>query len=112
MAGRPLRFCSRHPAQPCLAATDRLAERGIYTSEELCTRLLDDVGVAILPGSSFGRPPEELTARVAYVDFDGARALAAAEVLAKDANLDEEFLRTYCDCVLRAVDAICDWLEG
>lgn len=43
----------------------------IYTSTKLCEQLLTDTGVALLPGVAFGRPPEELTARLAYVDFDG-----------------------------------------
>ncbi len=57
---------------------ERLRERGVTTSKELCSRLLEDTGVAILPGVNFGRPEDELTARIAYVDFDGAGAQAAA----------------------------------
>jgi aspartate aminotransferase len=91
---------------------DRLQARGITTSEDLCERLLQETGVAALPGSEFGRPAEELTMRLAYVDFDGSGALAAAEVLPKDQPLGEEFLRANCDCVLTAVDRICDWLDG
>jgi aspartate aminotransferase len=90
---------------------DKLAARGITDSEQLCERLLQDTGVAILPSVDFGRPPEELTARMAYVDFDGARALAAAEVLPRDQPLDEGYLQTYCSNILTAVDLICEWLE-
>jgi aspartate aminotransferase len=89
---------------------DRLEERGIHTSAELCERLLEETGVAVLPGSEFGRPPEELTARLAYVDFDGAAALAAAETLPRDRPLNEEYLRTYCECVLEAMERITGWL--
>ena len=60
----------------------------------------------------FGRPASELTARIAYVDFDGARALAAAEVLPRDRPLDERFLQTYCVQVLQAMDRLCDWLAA
>jgi aspartate aminotransferase len=88
----------------------RLAERGITTSDELCERLLEDTGVAVLPGSSFGRPAEELTARLAYVDFDGARALVAAQGIAADTMLGEGFLRSYCGNLMDATDRLCDWL--
>ena len=91
---------------------DRLSERGIHTGAELCERLLEDTGVALLPGSDFGRPLEELTARLAYVDFDGARALAAAEQVKVPLALDTDFLRAYCANVLDAVDAIGEWLEA
>ena len=37
--------------------------------------MLEDVGVALLPGVSFGLSPEALCARLAYVDFDGTQAL-------------------------------------
>ncbi len=59
----------------------KLEQRGITTNTELCNRLLEETGVAVLPGSQFGRPAEELTARIAFVDFDGARALVSAEAV-------------------------------
>lgn len=45
------------------------------TDVELCEQLLNDTGIAILPGSTFGRNPEDLYARLAYVDIDGVLAL-------------------------------------
>ena len=90
---------------------EALAKREITTSETLCNRLLEDTGVAILPGADFGRPPEELSARLAYVDFDGARSLTAAEAIPTDQALDETFLNTYCRNCLQATDRVCAWLE-
>ena len=48
-------------------------------SSDLCKRVLRDCGVALLPGTSFGRPRAELTARLAFVDFDGSAALQYLE---------------------------------
>ncbi|NOY12848.1 MAG: pyridoxal phosphate-dependent aminotransferase [Deltaproteobacteria bacterium] len=90
----------------------RLAVRGINDGEELCHQLLQETGVAILPGSCFGRPKQELTARLAFVDFDGAKALAAAEQIAVDQPLGEEFIRQHCEKVLAAITRICDWLDA
>jgi aspartate aminotransferase len=89
---------------------DTLRRRGILTSPQLCERLLEDAGVALLPGSEFGRPPQELNARLAYVDFDGARALAAAETQPADAPLGDEFVNTHCHGVVEGVARLCDWL--
>jgi len=50
-----------------------LARAGMECAAVMCRRLLEDTEVAILPGSDFGRPANELTARLALVDFDGAR---------------------------------------
>lgn len=89
-----------------------LAARGIHDSPSMCRRLLEETGVAILPGTDFGREAEELTARIAYVDFDGARALAALEVLGADASVDEGFLRTHCAAVVEAHERLADWLSA
>ncbi|HEX5131644.1 MAG TPA: aminotransferase class I/II-fold pyridoxal phosphate-dependent enzyme [Candidatus Krumholzibacteria bacterium] len=90
----------------------RLAERGIRTSRQMCEKLLDETGVAALPGSEFGRPTNELTMRIAYVDFDGARAHSALSTMPKGAPVTEEFMRTNCDRTLRAIELLCDWMKG
>lgn len=89
---------------------DSLGRRGITTSLELCETLLEETGVAVLPGSVFGRPPQELTARLAYVDFDGARVLAAAEFLPHDRPLGDSFVQEHCPRLIHAVDRISQWL--
>lgn len=86
-----------------------LAERGITTARQLCARLLDETGVAILPGSDFGRPDDELTARLAYVDFDGARALDAVRVIPREQPLDETFLKRHASRVVEAIETMTDW---
>jgi len=45
------------------------------TSVEFCQQLLNDTGVAVLHGGSFGFDEKKLVARLAYVDFDGIGAL-------------------------------------
>jgi len=90
---------------------ERLARREIRTSVQLARRVLADTGVAFLPGRDFGRPADELTARLAYVDFDGAAALLASERTPWTTRLDEHFLRTHCHRTVRAIDLLCGWLE-
>jgi len=92
------------------AFSAKLADRGIRTSADLCASLLDETGVAILPGSSFGRAPEELSARLACVDFDGAKALAALEVLPPNAEVGPELLARLCGNVLEGTDRMAEWL--
>jgi aspartate aminotransferase len=90
---------------------DRLASRGIGTSAELCEALLRDTGVAMLPGSEFGRPQKELTCRLAYVDFEGGAALAAVARAPGDAAPEAAFLRAHCGRVCEAIDRLLDWLH-
>jgi aspartate aminotransferase len=88
---------------------ETLAARGVTTSVALCEKLLEETGVALLPGSVFGRPDEELTARLAYVDFDGARALSAVALIPREQPLDEIFLRRHCPRIVEAIERIVAW---
>jgi len=89
-----------------------LKARGIQTSAQLCDHLLEDTGVAILPGSEFGRPANEFTARIAYVDFDGARALAASRDTPHEQELDDEFLQIYCTSTFDAIRRVAGWVQA
>ncbi|WP_136068860.1 pyridoxal phosphate-dependent aminotransferase [Modicisalibacter radicis] len=80
----------------------RLASRGIATSRELTRRLLDEAGVALLPGSAFGCPPEQLTVRLAYVDFEGGELLATSGEVLGSPTLRQ---------TREGIEAIVDWLE-
>ncbi|MEJ2131873.1 MAG: aminotransferase class I/II-fold pyridoxal phosphate-dependent enzyme, partial [Gammaproteobacteria bacterium] len=88
----------------------KLAKRRIGTSETLCERLLEETGVAMLPGTVFGRPATELSARIAFVDFDGAAALKAAEDLEPEALPDQAFLQAHCGPVVEAMSRLANWL--
>jgi len=91
---------------------EKLALRGIRDSAMLCERLLEETGVATLPGAEFGRPAEELTLRLAYVDFDGGRALIASEQVPLDEELDRDFLELYSPNVVHAMASMSRWLSG
>jgi len=93
------------------AHIDTLLSRRITTGTELCQRVLEETGVAFLPGSAFGRPEEELTARISLVDFDGAKTLAAAERTPLHEPLPEDFLKTHCFKMVEAIDLVCNWLK-
>ena len=91
--------------------SSKLKKLGITGSNKLTLKLLEDTGVAVLPGSVFGRPENELTAPIAYVDFDGAKALAAAETLPTYKTPNELFLNTNCANVIDGIDLICRWVK-
>lgn len=89
---------------------DSLRDRlKIEDSVSFCSRLLEGTGVAVLPGSAFGRPASELSVRIACVDFDGTRALDAAS---GRAEIDEDFIREYCRPTVEGIDRLCEWLQN
>ena len=77
----------------------KLNDRQIYTSKHLTTAIMDETGVALLPGSAFGMKKESLTARLAFVDFDGSQIL--------DDNNDADFEK-----VKLGIDRLCNWVTG
>lgn len=92
--------------------SEKLKEKGITDSETLCRKLLYETGVAILPGVSFLRKQEELTARLAYVNFDGAKALAMSETIPIDEKLPDDLLPDCCLAVFKSMHKIADWVNA
>ncbi len=86
--------------------------RGVTNSRELCEKCLVETGAAFLPGADFGRPLRELTARLAYVHFDGARALSAAMSIPLHRPLDDDYIDHYCRPALTGVERLRDWLAN
>ena len=78
----------------------KLAAKGVTTSEELTSKLLQETGVALLPGSAFGMPPSQLVTRLAYVDFKG-------EQIWDESNEQADF-----DKVKQGIERLCQWLES
>ncbi len=76
---------------------DSLAKRGIKSSEQLTAALMEETGVALLPGTAFGMPQHSLTTRLAFVDFDGAQ-------IWNEKNLAD------FEKVKQGIQKICDWI--
>ena len=89
-----------------------LPKNEIFTSVELCKRLLEQTGVAILPGCDFGRQPEELTARIAYVDFNGEEAIKTSQNMPSDVEMNQDFIHSYCPNLVRAANIIAEWIKN
>ncbi len=84
---------------------------GVTNGADLCGRLLDDTGVAVMPGGDFGRPASELSMRIACVDFDGAAAIQGIAAVPGSDLPDEAFLREYCQPTVDGIDRLCNWLS-
>jgi aspartate aminotransferase len=87
---------------------ESLAARGVDGGDDFCTQLLEETGVAVLPGHCFGRPQQELSARIAVVDFDGGTALERA----RDESVDHDFVQRHCGRVTSAVEKLAAWIQA
>lgn len=92
--------------------TERLLRLGVNSSQSLCARLLADTGVALLPGDAFGLPPEQLCARLAYVEFDGREALKASREVGLDKPLDADATQAIFAKTLRGTRKLTHWLAS
>lgn len=86
-----------------------LRERGILTSNRLADVLLEETGVAVLPGSDFYMPATSLSCRVAGVDFDGEEVLATWP---GSKNVDREYLLQYLPKIEQGGRFIKTFLDG
>jgi len=89
---------------------ERLSLNNIKTSTDLCTILLEETGIALLPGVDFGLPEETLVARLSYVDFDGKEALAYLQD-SKDLYLADEFVKEFAPNIIIACETLKNWLN-
>ena len=84
-----------------------LEQKGITTSAALCEYLLSNKKIALLPGSDFGRPERELTARLAFVDFDGQTTLE--RFADPSATPSEEEILLDCPDIRMVVRLLTEW---
>ena len=92
--------------------SEKFYAMNLNTSQQLCERILEETGVALLHGSAFARSESEFSARLAYVDFDGARALAVSKTTKLNQPLEENFHREYCSRVIEGVNVLAKWVKG
>lgn len=81
------------------------------SSVDFAELVLDETGVAFLPGTAFGRPHTEWSARIAFVNFDGERALARAQTLREAGKeITVESLREVAPRTLEATRRLVEFL--
>lgn len=66
--------------------------------------------VSLVPSAAFHRSSEELTARMAYVNFNGAKALSASETILLDQQLSEDFIEFWRQDIIEVTQRIVDWI--
>ena len=74
-------------------------------------QLLQDTRVVLLPGTAFGRPAEELNARIAYVNFDGGKTLQTSREISMEQNLTMHDLGDNVINVKYGIEKLIDWLK-
>jgi len=89
---------------------DALQKKQLTNSVVMANYLLKEFKVALLPGVDFYFNPEELVFRLAYVDFDGKKALK--KVLKNDVPLNTEFIERFAPNIIGGIQKIVSFTES
>ena len=89
----------------------KLNKRGIYTDKDFCNTLLEETGIALLPGEAFGLQEAHITARLSYVDFNGQELLQLLEKFPKS-KVDGSFVEQNCPRIVMATEKMKAWLAS
>lgn len=89
-----------------------LEKYGIPNGTSLANQILQDTGIASLPGSEFGLPDDSLILRIALVDFDGEAALAASGYRSTERLLDADFLAHHAPALNKALSLLLEWISA
>ena len=81
----------------------------ISDSQSLCKKILNEIGFAMLPGSDFGIQNEKLISRIAFVDFNGEKAL---ELIQKNYKDPYDFLLIACPKILTGILKLKQWINN
>ena len=79
------------------------------SSNEMCSRLLTDTGVVLLPGSDFGFSKEKLIARLSFTDFDGKEFM---NNLNEKSKLDSSLVERFAPKIVEGTKRLKAWVES
>mgnify|MGYP001599751452 FL=1 len=78
-------------------------------SQEMCKKILSETGFAMLPGSDFGFKKNKPISRIAFVDFDGSKALKEFSSVKKFNN--NTVMKKIFPNIFNGVNSLLDWLK-
>ena len=98
-----------NPPQGAFYLMPEFKNKKYKTSSKMCDAILNEIGVAMLPGSDFGFKPKKMLARLSYTDFDGMKFFENV----KNYNfISEEMVKTYAPNVVEGVTKLSNWAKN
>ena len=79
------------------------------SSSEMCDSILNDTGVALLPGSDFGFAQTQMLARLSFTDFDGQEFMSKIE---DNKKIDNDHIAKFAPKVVEGVNKLKRWSES
>ena len=79
------------------------------SSSEMCDSILNDTGVALLPGSDFGFEQTKMLARLSFTDFDGQEFMNKIE---DNQKINKDHIVNFAPKIIEGVDKLKKWSES
>ena len=79
------------------------------SSSAMCDSILNDTGVALLPGSDFGFEQSKMLARLSFTDFDGREFMNKIE---DNQKIDKDHVAKFAPKIIEGVDKLKKWSES
>ena len=79
------------------------------TSSDMCDSILNDTGVALLPGSDFGFNQGQMLVRLSFTDFDGQEFMNKIE---DNQKIDNNEINQFAPKIVEGVDKLKKWSES
>ena len=98
-----------NPPQGAFYLMPEFPNKKFKNSTELCEKILDQTGVAMLPASDFGFSPKKMLTRLCYIDFDGERFLNSNT---NGKLLEDKIIEEYAPNVVEGVKKLSNWAKN
>ena len=79
------------------------------SSSEMCDSILNDTGVALLPGSDFGFDKKQMLARLSFTDFNGQKFMNGIK---DNEKIDIDKINEFAPKIVEGVNKLKKWSES
>jgi aspartate aminotransferase len=98
-----------NPPQGAFYLMPEFKNNKFKNSSELCEVILDETGVAMLPGSDFGFKPKKMLTRLSYTDFDGN---AFFRNIKNYNSIDDDVIKKFAPNIVEGVYKLSNWAKN
>tara|TARA_Y100000591_G_scaffold281400_1_gene261174 strand:- start:18 stop:1256 length:1239 start_codon:yes stop_codon:yes gene_type:complete len=98
-----------NPPQGAFYLMPEFKNKKFKNSSQLCNAILNETGVAMLPGSDFGFNPKRMLTRLSYTDFDGVEFFKS---VSNYKFISEEMVKRYAPNVVEGTSKLSNWAKN
>jgi aspartate aminotransferase len=98
-----------NPPQGAFYLMPEFKNKKYKNSSNLCEAILNETGVAMLPGSDFGFKPKKMLTRLSYTDFNGTEFF---KNVTSYNSIDDDMIKKYAPNVVEGVSKLSNWAKN